>query len=432
MEYLEQGIDSFIFSSLTDEFSEWVDTTTYIREFDAENLTDASTVRYGNYYFRSITDDNLNNNPEETLGVHWVRWDVSNKYAMIDLRATTASTSIGGSNVVLNSTFDTATDWSFGAGWYYGTGVIYNNGFTPVGPAFQDVGLVENIRYEYSIELSAVTSGSVYVAYHDGTDYVQVSELLDSVGVYTGSFSVNDTALTNVYIMPVSTGFIGEVTEFTLNDSGDLVVTFAKDIIDTLAIGYYSAETLKIELLDASGDTVWYVEETQSPNEDVEDYYTYIYSLYSLDVDRTKVFKLPIGLGVNLRVTLSVEPTTNIASCGYLIGDAAVDMGETLYGVGFSFESYSSKTTDTFGITTITKRGIQDLVDFETVIDAVAMSSIKRKIKTIYGEVLAFVVDPTEDSKYDNIVTLGTVDNVSVALDNPVQSIIAWSIQEII
>lgn len=435
MEYLEQGIDSFIASSIPDDFSEWVDTTTYIREFDEENLTDASTVRYGNYYFRSITDDNLGNNPEETLGIYWVRWNVSNKYALIDLRATTASTSSVGTDIVTNGAFDTETDWSLGSLWTWGTGVVISGGSADA-TVNQDVGLMPNTSYTITVEISSYTSGELYAGYFQGGGggIVKATTAMTSTGIFTFTFTTSIELTTNkIYLQSGNPEvFIGEVTEVTLKDAGDIVVTFAKDVIDTIAIGYYSAETLRIELLDASEEIIWSVEETQSPNEDVEDYYTYIYSLYTTEVDRAKVYKLPTGLGVNIRITMTPIGTTDTASCGYLIGGTAVSMGETLYGVDFSFESYSVKTTDAFGITTIIKRGIQDLVDFETVIDAASMANIKRKVKTIYGEVLAFIVDPTEDSRYDNLVTLGTVDNVSVTLDNPVQSIMSWSIQEII
>lgn len=422
MEYLPQIIDSFVANSIADDYPTWVSTTTYAQ---------GDILRYGNYYFKSVSDDNLDNNPEDTLGIYWFRHSISNRFAAIDLQATTSSTTSVGADTVTNGLFTTDTDWTKDTGWTIAGNVAVCDG-TADARIYQDAGVVIDNRLEFSIDITSYTSGDMHVAYYTGTEYIKVSTDISATGIVTGEFLVGTEADLEIYLVAGSSGFIGEVNEFTLNNSGDLVVVFAKDVIDTLAIGYYSAETLTIELLDAGGNVVWSVEETQSPNEDVEDYYTYIYSLYTLEVDRTKVFRLPTGLGVNIRVTMTVEGTTSTVSCGYLIGGVATDMGETLYGVGFSFESYSVKTTDQYGVTTIEKRGIQDLVDFETVIDAASMATFKRKVKTIYGEILAFILDPTEDSRYENLVTLGTVDNVSVTLDNPVQSIMSWSIQEII
>ena len=44
-------------------------------------------VRYGNYYYRTLINGNTEYNPEEYLGTKWVRYGVSNKFAMLDLLA---------------------------------------------------------------------------------------------------------------------------------------------------------------------------------------------------------------------------------------------------------------------------------------------------------------------------------------------------------
>ncbi|MEA3344322.1 MAG: hypothetical protein U9Q16_01400, partial [Patescibacteria group bacterium] len=151
-----------------------------------------------------------------------------------------------------------------------------------------------------------------------------------------------------------------------------------------------------------------------STHEDVTDYYSYMYSLYTPAVDRSILFDV-FQIGTKIRVTLTQELTTGQAKCGFLVGGESVNMGESLYGVNFSFQSYSVKDTDDFGIVDITKRGIQDLVDFETDIPSSILSNTKRKIKTMHDEIVVFIVDDTatDESKYENLLTLGTVENVT-------------------
>ena len=370
MEYLKQSITEFESSTINDTWSDWDIDTTYDTEADAENLTDTSMVKYGNYYYRTITDDNIGNIPPENLGTKWIRWSVSNQNAMIDLRSTTKS--------IVDSAPDYTTTGSSQVVDIYVDDVVFYD--VPGG------GGVEDMKYRALVEQLAIDL--------DLEDFT------------------NET----------------NWEEF----SGSLVVVFEKGTIDTLAIGYFTCSVLTIELLDESLNVVWDYSEDQTVNADVVDYYTYMYSDYTLEVDRGRVFRLPDAIGVYVRITFGATTFTNETSCGFLIGSEAVDMGDTLYGVDFSFNSYSSKTTDSLGITHITKSGIQDVIDFETVIDNAVLASNRRKIKSIYDDVLAFIVDECDSSIYDNIVTLGTVDSVSIVLSNPTITTVAWSIQETI
>lgn len=307
MQYVSQQLDTFLATTITEEFSEWDVATTYNVDTDTANLTDSSTVRYGNYYYRSVTDLNVGNNPVETLGVHWFLYKVSNPYAMLDLQSTTK----------------------------------------------------------------------------------------------------------------------------TVVDAGSIDATFSRGFSDTIVIGNYVGNSVTVELLDNLDAVLWTKTVTSSPNEDVVDYFTYFYSDYTNQTDRGISFELPF-IGTKIRVLITANSGTSTAECGFLIGGIANDMGATLYGVGFRFNSYSVKDVDDFGIINITKRGIQDLVDFETIVENPLVASNIRKTKLIYDDIVAFIVDPTPDSIYDNMITLGTISDVSAVIENNDKTIFAWSVQETI
>ena len=302
------------------------------------------------------------------MGTKWIRWGVSNKFAMLDLNA--HSTSVF--TPKFKTSEDTVVNITIGD-------IVYNDAPTLV----VDRGYWEAKSTRSSIDLSTET-------FEEGAHWAV--------------------------------------------SSNSLVVEFRRGDIDTLILGNYSASTITVEALDAvGGNPIVGVTQTREygPNYDVLDYYTYMYSKYTVVRGLDAVFEIPI-IGTSIRVTFHNTSLTAITGCGFLVGGESNLMGDSLFGVGFSFNSYSVKETDDFGVTTILKRGVQELVDFETEIPSTTLPSVKRKIKEIYDEVVVFIVDPGDDSAYENIITLGIVDNVTTVLANPVQAIISWSVQEVI
>lgn len=220
-------------------------------------------------------------------------------------------------------------------------------------------------------------------------------------------------------------------TKTSLND--DIVVTFnwTRDD-DTVVIGNYSGDYVKVEVLDTLDSVLWSYETQSTINEDVTDYWSYIYSDYGFEVNRAVMVSVPATLNPEkCRVTIYQHATEN-TECGFLVAGNAVSMGCTLIDVSFNFNSFATKEFDSFGTANIVKRAIQDISDFETMIDSVEIPTMKRKIKDIYDDVVVFIVDDSEESKYENMITLGTVQDASVIHSNPSKSTITWSVVEVV
>ena len=308
MQYVKQEITDFVSTNLTDIYADWSPTTTYILETNDNALTNASVVRYGTYYYRSVTNGNLNFNPIEYENIKWVKFAVSNKFAMLDLNANSKS--------IING--------------------------------------------------------------------------------------------------------------------GDLTVTFYQNQMSVLGIGNYEADSVTVDILAADGATVlWTYDTPSNVNRDVIDYYTYIYSEYLLDTDYTTKINLPI-LGRFVRVTFYKLNLTNNSACGYLIGGNPIDMGYTLKNVNFSYNSFALKEQDAFGTLSITKRAVQQLRDFETVIGSKTVNRMMREIKKIYNDSGLVVLDESPTSTYENLMLLGVIQDVRVVLDNDVESIVSFSVMEAI
>ena len=305
MQYIKQELTEFTSTNLTDSYPDWSPTTTYIVEPD-NALTSASVVRYGSYYYRSVTSANLNFNPNTYSDIKWVKHAVSNKYAMLDMSS-------------------------------------------------------------------------------------------NSKSIYEG---------------------------------GDLTVTFLQNQSSVLGIGNYEADYITVEVLASDGTTIlWMYNTLSNVNANVYDYYDYIYEPYNLDQDFTTKINLPIQ-GRYVRLTFYKLPLTNRSACGYLIVGNPMDMGMSLMQPKFSYNSLTTKEISTFGNLDIKKSFIQDIVDFETVIASTYLSRMRRELKKIYDEIVLFIIDERDVSEYENLMTLGVIQDASVVLENNVESVMSFSVIE--
>jgi len=304
MQYVSQQITGFTSTNLTDTYNDYSPVTTYT--FESGTPTNASIARYGTYYYRSLVNGNVGNTPTEHENIKWLKWEVSNKYAILDLSAQSKS------------------------------------------------------RY-----------------------------------------------------------------------TGDMVVEFLQNRMTTLGIGNYEANTVTIEIKDILETVIWSYTTTSALNEFITDYYSYMYEDYGYEVDRAFKVNLPI-IGHKVKVTFNKSTEATTTACGFLVGGTPVSIGKTLYGVNFQFTSYAVKEFDDFGTLTITKRAVQDLVDFETVINSNELISMKKEVKKIYNDIVMFIVDENDDSPYENLITLGTIQEMSTVLENPVVTIMSFSIVEAI
>ena len=306
MQYVKQQITEFVSSNLTDIYDEWNPNTLYTVEMDNNALTNATMVRYGTYYYRSVTEDNKGFNPVEYENIKWVKHSVSNKFAMLDMSANSKS-------------------------------------------------MVEN---------------------------------------------------------------------------GDMFVIFPQNNMEVLGFGNCEADTILVELLAEDMTTVvWSKETVALINLYVYDYWDYIYEPYFIDAKPTIKMDIP-RLGKFVRVTFRQHPFYNRSSCGYIIGGTPMQMGKALMGVKFSYNSFATKEIGTLGSLEIKKGAVQDIVDFETVISSNYLPRMRRELKKIYNEIVLFIIDEREDSQYENLMTLGVIQDASVLLVNVVESVMTFSILE--
>ena len=213
-------------------------------------------------------------------------------------------------------------------------------------------------------------------------------------------------------------------------EGGDLTVTFLQNQSSVLGIGNYEADYITVEVLASDGTTIlWMYNTLSNVNANVYDYYDYIYEPYNLDQDFTTKVNLPMQ-GRYIRLTFHKLLVTNRSACGYLIVGNPVYIGMSLMGVKFGYNSLTTKEISSFGNLDIKKSFIQDIVDFETVIASTYLPRMRRELKKVYDEIVLFVIDERDVSEYENLMTLGVIQDASVVLENNVESVISFSVIE--
>ena len=214
-------------------------------------------------------------------------------------------------------------------------------------------------------------------------------------------------------------------------NGGSIVVTFPQNRMTTLAIGNYEAETILIEVLASNGTTVmWSYQTPSSIYEGVYDWWTWIYAPYGYEVDRAIKINIGVTNGTSIRVTFNKLASEPRSACGYMVGGTPVNMGLTLSTVNYGFTSYAVKETDAFGTLNIVKRAVQDKVDFNTILPSNTLMSTKRKIKSIYNDIIVFIVDERDNSPFENMITLGVIESSNVVLDDGELITMSWNIVE--
>ncbi|MCI4437552.1 MAG: hypothetical protein JHC33_12160 [Ignisphaera sp.] len=56
--------------------------------------------------------------------------------------------------------------------------------------------------------------------------------------------------------------------------------------------------------------------------------------------------------------------------------------------------------------------------------------STKRKIKSIYNDIIVFILDERDTSPFENMITLGVIESSSVVLDDGEYTTMSWNIVE--
>lgn len=132
-----------------------------------------------------------------------------------------------------------------------------------------------------------------------------------------------------------------------------------------------------------------------------------------------------------IEVTLT-KSTQGEAFIGSMCGGKGLEIGDTEYGLNINIVDYSRKETDSLGITTLVRKKSREIMTCDIVTPALHIQSAKRAVKNVLGTALMFIADPSTDSKFDNLITLGFIDKFQIYFDNGVITRSRMVIEEVL
>ncbi len=216
-------------------------------------------------------------------------------------------------------------------------------------------------------------------------------------------------------------------TATTIDDGlTQIELTFPIANFTHLALGGVQGGAMTIEEKDASGtilktkDYPIGISRTNARN-----WYDYYYlpipdtsgAGSGLPIDILLDAVLPITRNITLKLTRNAKGEAFIGS---MVGGKGFDIGDAEYGVRMGLIDYSRKETDEYGITTLVRRRSRETMDIDIVSPAKHSQGNKRVVKEHLGQALMFIADPNKDSKFDNLILFGYVDEYTTYLNNGV------------
>lgn len=107
-------------------------------------------------------------------------------------------------------------------------------------------------------------------------------------------------------------------------------------------------------------------------------------------------------------------------------------VGDTLFGVGIGLIDYSKKSIDDFGILELTRRESRQTMDIDVTYESARINQVNRMVRGVLGKVALFINDEDTESKYENLLLLGLVDDFTTVLSNSVEVQASISLSEVI
>lgn len=269
----------------------------------------------------------------------------------------------------------------------------------------------DEIRYEHFIYKYAGTSGT------NTTDNPEV----DSIS-QTPTWVL--TRPSNYFAM------LDNKTSTQTENANTIVIEIACENYDNIALFELEGDSVTLELTDDSVPEVVYTREFDLQDEtSIIDFYSYCFSPF---VYTPTIYANDIPLYGNATMKITIDNTGETAKCGRLVFGRSFYVGDTGYGANLSLESFSSKETDEFGNVTLVHRDSINLDSYEVQIPTNKLPVLKRKAQELDAIAVLFVMDESEDSNVENLLTFGYWDNFSMILPNPVKSTISLTIKGLV
>jgi len=207
------------------------------------------------------------------------------------------------------------------------------------------------------------------------------------------------------------------------NPAEGIVVEFVNERYDIIAFGAVISDQIKIEFsaddFVTIDDTVtidnvsWVTEESEA------NWYDYYYGPFAVGGEMYSFFTTLIPRAGKIRITIAPSGAdAGYCQCGYMICGNSIFAGSTLSGVDISTKDWSVREYDDFGTLHTVKRNIQQIISLVSAHDRNYTMPLYKKVKLLRNEHILIVGDESDDSQFENIIMLGTIEDHTTKAEN--------------
>lgn len=223
-----------------------------------------------------------------------------------------------------------------------------------------------------------------------------------------------DVGPTNAWAM-----FDGAVNSVTTAAGTMLQVTITPTTrVNTVALVNATGTTARVTMT-VDGSEVYSQEKTMNPGV-AGSWYRWFFgdrtSAYTGDI---LFYDLPPYTGAPIMIELDAA---DVASCGFLILGQAVEIGTTETGAEVEFVDYSIKSTDAFGVSTLTERAYANRPTFPVFIEHSDLARVSRYLASIRATPCLFIGADDGANSFSLLTTVGWIKSFRTVVEYPTHS----------
>jgi hypothetical protein len=295
--------------------------------------------------------------------------------------------------------------------------------------------LIKPLTITNAMLTSSTVPETDYAAWSNTTSYTvgQYCILVSTHKVYQcliahvgASPDINLTGLTPKWLQISSTNRwsmfdTGWGTQTSVATPLTIVLTPAS-IINSLALLNLSATSVNVSMVATEG-TVYSKTVDMLGGEVVKDWYGYFFDTISYKTDLVLTDLPPYGSGA---ITITINNTGLAAKCGNCVVGNVYELGNTQYNATAGIVDYSTKTTDTFGNTTIVKRKYSKRMTAKLEIDNTFIDDV---VTTLAAYRSTSIVWIGAESIYTSLIVYGFYKDFDVDIAYPTVSYCSLTIE---
>jgi hypothetical protein len=204
------------------------------------------------------------------------------------------------------------------------------------------------------------------------------------------------------------------------------VVIVPGQAVNSLALMELVGTSVAVTVKTAPGGTVVYSKTVSLDGTTIIDWYAYFFEP-SAQLDTLVLTDIPPYPGCEITVSIT---GTGTVKCGVLAIGTYYDLGGLQYGATASIIDYSTKTTDVYGTTKITKRAYSKRMDCKVMMLNAALNRLYKLLATLRSTPVIWI--GTDSDTYSPFVVFGWYRDFSIVVNYPTTSLCSLQVEGMI